>query len=80
MPRRRCRKLSSLHKHHNLSQNGCKCEGSVPGREGEVVVFVGVVDRSLNVDDNWVAARDFGGNVNGHDGEHGVAADGGGEA
>jgi hypothetical protein len=32
----------------------------VPGREKEVVVFVGVVDRSLNVDDNWVAARDFG--------------------
>ncbi len=52
----------------------------MPGREGKVVVFVGVVDRSLNVDDNRVAARDFGGNVDGDDGEHGLAADGGGES
>ena len=47
---------------------------SVPRRQRQPVVFVSVVDGSLDVDHDRVAARDFGGNVDGHDGEHGVSA------
>ena len=47
---------------------------SVPRRERQPVVLVSVVDGGLDVDHDRVAARDFGGNVEGHDGEHGVAA------
>ena len=46
----------------------------VPRRKGQVFVFVGVVDGSLDVDDDGVVAHNFGGNVDGHDGEHGVSA------
>ncbi len=47
---------------------------SVPRRERQPVVLVGVVDGGFDVDHDRVAARDFGGNFEGHDGEHGVAA------
>ena len=47
---------------------------SVPGREGEVIVLVCVVYGRLQVHDDGVVTRDFGGNVDGHDGEHGVPA------
>ena len=47
---------------------------SVPRRERQLLVLVGVVDGGLHVYGDGVISRDFGGNVEGHDGEHGVAA------
>jgi hypothetical protein len=47
----------------------------MPRCERQPVVLVSVVDGSLDVDHDRVAACDFGGNVEGHDGEHGVAAE-----
>ena len=47
---------------------------SMPRRERQILVLVSVVDGGLEMDHDRVAARDFGGNVEGHDGEHGVAA------
>jgi hypothetical protein len=60
-----------------ILQNGCKRDGlsgSVPGREGQLLVLVRVIDGGINVHHDGVAACDFGGNVDGHHGEHGVPA------
>ena len=46
----------------------------MPRRERQLLVLVGVVDGGLQVYGDGVISRDFGGNVEGHDGEHGVAA------
>ena len=46
----------------------------MPRRERQLLVLVGVVDGGLHVYGDGVISRDFGGNVEGHDGEHGVAA------
>jgi hypothetical protein len=47
---------------------------SVPRRERQLLVLVGVVDGGLQVYGDGVISRDFGGNVDGHHGEHRVAA------
>ena len=52
----------------------CRFGSSVPGRQRQLLVLVSVVDGGFEMDQDRVAARDFGGNVDGHDGEHGVAA------
>ena len=46
----------------------------MPRRERQILVLVSVVDGGFEMDQDRVAARDFGGNVDGHDGKHGVAA------
>ena len=45
----------------------------VPRCKGKVVIFIGVVDGGLDVDDDGVVTDNFGGNVEGHDREHGVS-------
>ena len=47
---------------------------SMPRRERQLLVFVCVVDGGLQVYGDGVISRDFGGNVDGLHGEHGVAA------
>ena len=49
---------------------------SVPRSERQVISFVCVVDGSLEVDDDGVVARDFGGNVDGNHPENRVTAEG----
>ena len=49
---------------------------SVPRSERQVISFICVVDGSLEVDDDGVVARDFGGNVNGNHPENRVSAEG----
>jgi len=46
----------------------------VPRCKGQVIVFVGVVDGSLDVDHDGVVADNFGGNMNGQEREHRVSA------
>ncbi len=48
----------------------------VPRRKGQVFVFISVIHRSLDVDDDGVVTDNFGGKVDGHDGEHGVSEGG----
>ncbi len=48
----------------------------MPGCEGKVFVFIGVVDGSLDVDDDRVVTNDFGGNINRYDREHRVPEQG----
>jgi hypothetical protein len=49
---------------------------SVPRRQRQLLLLVRVVDGGVEVYGDRVIARDFGGNVDGLHGEHGVAADG----
>ena len=46
----------------------------MPRRQRQLLLLVGVVDGGLQVDGDGVVSRDFGGNVEGQHGEHGVAA------
>ena len=46
----------------------------MPRRQRQLLVFVRVVDGGLQVYGDGVVSRDFGGNVEGQHGEHGVAA------
>ena len=47
---------------------------SVPRRQRQLLLLVRVVDGGVEVYGDRVIARDFGGNVDGLHGEHGVAA------
>ena len=52
----------------------CRFGSSVPRRQRQLLVLVSVVDGGFDVHHDGVAARDFGGNVEGEHGEDGVAA------
>ena len=53
---------------------GVAARGSVPRRQRQLLLLVRVVDGGVEVYGDRVIARDFGGNVDGLHGEHGVAA------
>jgi hypothetical protein len=55
-------------------ERGAGVVTSVPRRQRQLLVLVRVVNGGVEVHNNRVAARDFGGNVDGQHGEHGVAA------